>query len=219
MTWSDAKRPASISFPETETLRSKITVPPASMRKLSLFESKLPGSNLCKVRQPLSVSMGSDELVRRSCTANPSVERLRMARPPVCRRMDLKSRPILICSALASIWQPALGRAPMIRKPRIITGRKNGASILSILMVNCCCRAFHQIQQRTPLETATGREKKLKSKRNRAAASTKTMTSRLFTAIEDSIVLCRTVEEQSHRLGCVNALLKLLLQTSLGFGW
>jgi hypothetical protein len=36
------------------------------------------------------------------------------------------------------------------------TGRKNGASILSILTMSPSCRAFHQTHKRRPLETANG---------------------------------------------------------------
>src|SRR5437773_4333912 len=69
--------------------------------------------------------------------------------------MRLKFKSSIACVTVRSMRKAFLGRLAT-RKPRITTGRRKGASILSMVTTSPSWLAFHQAHQRTPLETALG---------------------------------------------------------------
>src|SRR6266542_6488247 len=78
-----------------------------------------------------------------------------MARPRIRSRMHLRFRSKLASVTVRSM-RNAFSGALFTRRPRTTIGRRNGASILSMLTMSPSWRAFHQIHDRTPLATAKG---------------------------------------------------------------
>ena len=70
------------------------------------------------------------------------------------------------------------------RNPRITTGRKSGASILSIVTDRCSCRAFHQIQSRSTLETSNGVDKAPNTNKRKATTNRTTTDGRFRNRID-----------------------------------
>src|SRR6266542_3483153 len=158
-----------------------------------------------------------------------------MARPRMRSRMHLRFRSKLASVTVRSM-RNAFSGALFTRRPRTTIGRRNGASILSMLTMSPSWRAFHQIHDRTPLATAKGVSHiadSAASKISRITRKNRVLNGIGWQGRDQSVVISETeaaIEHlslftfplvganQMHRLPRVDAFVESSLQRAFGFG-